>query len=193
MSLTRKNLSYHLLKLNPEIKKIIRSKKRRRFYFGAYDENDIVQEVMLELWTRVPKGYDKTRGDIRTYCLIIANSFISRLGWKQNKYRRNIGVDFTEDFDLSNNSFDKRLLKIVKIDCKREQILFKVNIEDLARKYKEFEVVKKVYECDGDRKLACKKLGYSNAYITKQCNNLKRKGVLNKNNLVNAFYKRCII
>ena len=198
MSISKKKFSFHLLKLKPEIEKLVK-RKRRKFYYGPYQHGkqgveDLTQEVMLNLWMKVPDGYKEKKGELKSYCMTIADHFLSRYGYGLFKERKGVSLNLIQEEKLlEQNKAHAKLLNAISEECKKEEILFKIKLEDLSKNYKDFHVVKKVYECDGDRKLACKQLGISNPYITKICNRLKKKGVLNKKILVNESYGKCIV
>ncbi len=199
MSISKKKLSYHLTKYMPEIERLIK-RKRRRLYFGIYQNGkhgieDLLQEVLLDLWIRVPAGFDGDKGKLKSYCLTIANHFLTRFAYREADIKERSFISLNErDVDAirGTDRLSKSIINAIKVPCKKSEILLKVKLEDFAKKNRAMEVVRMIHECEGDRNIARKRLGISNPYITKITKGLKRKGVLTRENLVNENYTRCI-
>lgn len=171
--MTHQEFSVHLTHLTPQIKKLIASARRKRF-FGDFDADDIMQEVMMTLWMKIPRSYDESRGELKNYCIKSAYNCIKRIISRQYKKRLEVCVDWQEDFEHSTScesqlskSEHMQLVQMMKVNSKEHSVLFRILLSQLSRHDNDFKIVEQLLKFDCNRQRVCKSLKRSNASLTK--------------------------
>lgn len=180
----REVFSSHLISLTPDIKRMISSIKRKRF-FGMYSDEDLLQEVLMRLWVKIPKLYKKEKGDLKKYCMAAAFNLIKRLANNEYEKTKNINVDWYWEFEHNTKDAKKfqklpkdlheQLISCVTRNSEKEEVLFSLKLDKFAELDKDFVLVKMLYDNNYDRKKVQKLLKKSNAYITKALNRIRDK------------------
>lgn len=174
----QEEFSAHLLKLTPDVKRLIGSLKKGNF-FGVHDLDDLYQEVMMHLWIKVPPRFDQKKGDLKKYCMTVAYRCIKRIAMSETKTLKNLNVDWREGIDSSfmklPDELRYKLLKATKIDSKKDVAIMRVNLREIAESERDFFVIKLLYQNGGNRKVTGKIINRSNAWITGVFNRIREK------------------
>jgi len=162
--------SCHLLQMEPDLKRLINKLKQRRF-FGIHNNNDLLQEVMLRLWMKVPKLYDEKKGELKSYCMTAAYYCLQTIANKESNIYFNyehysIEQCFQSYQNDSSIDLGRTLITTYDIDNKKH-VMINLYLDDLIKLDDRFGIVKLLYEHDGCRKTVCKIIKRSNVYITK--------------------------
>src|SRR3990167_4675182 len=187
MSIKNKDFEVQLLKLTPELRRIVAAFRFKRFC-GIYDNDDLYQEVVLRLWSKIPILFDPKKGNLKAYCMITAFMLLKRIAFREYKQLSNVNVDFAvfdqyKKFDCNSSipeDIRNQLVEVMKMSPDRNSTMIKLRLQELVHLNKDYSIIKLLYENDGNRKHVCKVIKRSNAYITKVVSKFRRKRYLLK-------------
>ena len=182
--MTQLQFASFLTTIFPDIRKLV-SYLKYRGYFGIYDNDDIFQEIVLTLLTRVPKSYKEERGDLKKYCMTAAYRCIQKVANISFKDRFVQHIDWQQDFEQckvnrtaihgTKMEVFSELIKKMIASNPYKSIEYSIVLDDLVVLDKDFMIVRLLYKYDCDRGTLCRVMKISNAYVTKMLNRARRK------------------
>lgn len=195
--ISKEEFTFHLMSYRPEIKRLARYLKTRR-YFSYFDADDLLQDAMMSCWMRVPRNFNGDMNKLKGYCMRICFNHMWRIANRHSKDIKLKSIDWQLDFenDVENKSSEhKDVIELIKTEYKthssKDDVLFKVKIKDLVKLDKDFSIIEIMYENSYNRKTVTKVIGRSNSYITKLLTKIRSK--VNSEDLVKYLRQKCIV